>query len=182
MKIVVINGTGGSGKDTFVEFCCEYYGEEFFQHCMNISTVDYVKEIAEYCGWKGEKDPASRRFLSQLKDALTEWKDIPFKSVQQGIAWFKSNIEHLGEKHMDNSVVFIHCREPKEIARLVEEYNAVTLLIRREAAENVKQINHADNEVLNYEYTYVVDNNGTLAELKEKAFKFMEVDLAVRAE
>lgn len=43
-QIVIINGTGGSGKDTFVEFCTKY------GKIMNFSSVDKVKEIAKYIG------------------------------------------------------------------------------------------------------------------------------------
>jgi len=39
-KIIIINGTGGSGKDTFVNYCSEYI------KTVNISSVDKVKEAA----------------------------------------------------------------------------------------------------------------------------------------
>ena len=45
-EIVVINGSGGVGKDTFVQFCGEY------TPIMNISSVDKVKEAAKVlAGW-----------------------------------------------------------------------------------------------------------------------------------
>ncbi len=43
-QIVVINGTSGSGKDTFVEFC-QKYGK-----VKNFSSIDRVKEIATMIG------------------------------------------------------------------------------------------------------------------------------------
>ena len=50
-KIVVINGSGGVGKDTFVEFCSE------FAKVKNISSVDKVKEAAKVLvNWNGEAD------------------------------------------------------------------------------------------------------------------------------
>ena len=61
-EIVVINGSVGVGKDTFVQFCAEY------APIMNISSVDKVKEAAKVlAGWNGEKDEKSRKFLSDLK-------------------------------------------------------------------------------------------------------------------
>ena len=36
-SIIIINGTGGAGKDTFVNFCAEVTG------VLNVSTVDKVK-------------------------------------------------------------------------------------------------------------------------------------------
>ena len=120
----------------------------------NISTVDFVKEVATMCGWDGTKTPKNRKFLSDLKDLLTEWDDVPFNKIIDTIDTWA--YERIAEGEYDRSLVFVHCREPKEIEKLVEHYNiddediVTTLLIRREAAENIQQINHADNDVLNY--------------------------------
>ena len=54
MRIVVINGMPRSGKDTFVGMCQEIIGEK---RCLNVSTVDFVKEVAAYCGWDKTKTP-----------------------------------------------------------------------------------------------------------------------------
>jgi hypothetical protein len=56
---------------------------------------------------------------------------------------------------------------------IIDSCDAVTLLIRRDAAEYVEQINHADNEVLNYEYDYTIPNNGSLSELRARAWEFL---------
>ena len=53
-RIIIINGSGGVGKDTFVEYCSE------FTNVKNISSVDKVKEAAKILvGWNGEKDTYS---------------------------------------------------------------------------------------------------------------------------
>ena len=151
MKIVILNGKAGVGKDCFVAMCQDILGAE----CVyNISTVDFVKEVATMCGWDGTKTPKNRKFLSDLKDLLTEWDDVPFNKIIDTIDTWA--YERIAEGEYDRSLVFVHCREPKEIEKLVEHYNiddediVTTLLIRREAAENIQQINHADNDVLNY--------------------------------
>jgi hypothetical protein len=168
MKVVIINGKGGCGKDTFVVMCRDILGGD---RIGNISTVDFVKKIATECGWDGTKIPENRKFLSDLKDLLTEWNNVPFNKVVEAV-----NIHSIlaAERGIyNNSVIFIHCREPKEIKKLVRELDAITLLIRRDAAECVEQVNHADNEVLNYEYDYVIPNNGTLSELRARAEMFL---------
>ena len=168
MKIVLINGKAGCGKDTFVTMCQDILSID----CVyNISTVDFVKQAAEYCGWDGTKTPENRKFLSDLKDLLACWNEIPFKKVIEGVRNCCACASLLDS--FDNSVIFIHCREPKEIKKLVKELDAITLLIRRDAAECIEQINHADNEVLNYEYDYVIPNNGTLSELRARAEEFL---------
>ena len=171
MRVVIINGIGGAGKDQFVKFCQDILnGDDTISHCLNISTVDYVKEIAGYCGWNGEKDPASRKFLSDLKKAMTEWRDLPMMDVKGSLNRFSQICKWSG---VEDTVAFVHCREPEEIARLVGELNAITLLIRRESAESVEQINDSDNSVLNYSYDYIVQNEGTLEDLKASARMFL---------
>jgi hypothetical protein len=171
MRVVIINGIGGAGKDQFVKFCQDLLGTDgLVNRCLNVSTVDYVKEVAGYCGWSGEKDPASRKFLSDLKKAMTEWRDLPVMDIKGRLNHYSNICRWNG---VEETVAFVHCREPEEIARLVDELNATTLLIRRESAENVKQINDSDNNVLNYSYDYVVRNEGTLDDLKESARVFL---------
>lgn len=157
MRVFVINGTGGSGKDTFVEFF-----RSFYPKTVNISTIDPVKAIARMCGWDGSKTEKNRKFLSDLKDLLTEWNDVPFKDV-------KTKVESFGESE---GYVFIHCREPKEIDKLKNEFNAKTILIKR-FKENITS-NHADAEVDNYDYDYVVNNTGTLNDLKIAVKNFIK--------
>ena len=181
MKIVIINGKGGCGKDTFVTMCKDVIGQDYIY---NISTVDFIKEIAEQCGWDGTKTPKNRKFLSDLKDLLTEWDNVPFNKIIDDIdAWA---YECIADGAYERSVAFVHCREPKEIEKIVEHYNiddkpmVTTLLIRRDVAENVEQMNHADNEVLNYEYDYTIPNNGSLSELRARAEEFLRECLELK--
>ena len=141
--------------------------------CENISTVDFVKEIATKCGWDGTKTPENRAFLSELKDLLTRWNDVPFKKVQETATIFEAEAEQY-DFSTDDVIIFIHCREPQEIAKFVKEMGAKTLLIRRPAIENEHQSNHADSEVFNYNYDYIIFNDGTFEELEQKAIEFLK--------
>lgn len=79
--IYVVNGAPRSGKDTFCSMVAKFMGEGYVRV---YSTVDYIKTIAASAfGWNGEKTPRARKFLSDLKDLLTEWNDIPFKDIQK---------------------------------------------------------------------------------------------------
>ena len=168
MKIVVINGAPRSGKDTFVGFCLDWLKEYGFA----FSTVDYVKDIARECGWNGEKTPKDRKFLSDLKDLLAEWNDVPYQMLRREIAKVRLLAEQYNIDH-DKFIIFIHCREPQEIQRFVEEYDAITVLVRRFEVENLEQSNHADSEIFNYKYDIEVMNNSTLDELKNTAKTFL---------
>lgn len=126
--IYVVNGFPGSGKTTFEDMICEItergYGYKF-------STIDPVKEIASKFGWDGTKDAKNRKFLSDLKDLLTEWNDIPYKEVERKVLLVKSEFEEYG-LNFDECAIFIDCREPSEIDKFKERLGAKTMLILRD--------------------------------------------------
>lgn len=163
MKVVVVNGRGASGKTTF-ETMVQKIAEARSLKVEIISTINYVKEVAKSIGWDGSKTPADRRFLSDLKDTLTRWKDLPYKMVCEEINYFD------GEGMTD--IVFVDCREPEEIARFVEDFQALTVLVQR--GEVVLLGNHADDNVENYQYDIVIDNSRGLDELLQEATIFVE--------
>lgn len=169
MKIIVVNGQPRVGKDTFVKFCLDELGA-WGEQC---STVDFVKKIATECGWDGTKTPENRKFLSDLKDLLTNWGDVPYQQVMRAKEIWEFSFTQFDIK-TDDCFFFVYCREPQEIQKFVDRVGAETILIRRESVENQEQSNHADAEVFNFNYDCVIENNGDLKELKDKAKKFLK--------
>ena len=163
MKIFIVNGTGGSGKTTF-EKMVETIAEQEGYDIRIVSTIDYVKQMAKKFGWDGGKSLNDRRFLSDLKDALTRWKDVPYQKITKLLETLRL------EQQVD--VVFIDCREPEEIARFVKDYNAITILVQR--GESITYGNHADDNVRNYQYDITIDNSRGLDELNQEAKLFVE--------
>jgi hypothetical protein len=76
-------------------------------------------------------------------------------------------------RHSDYDILFIHSREPDEIARFVKEFGCITLLIRNPNIEAITS-NHADAEVENYDYDYIIDNNYIMEDFEQEALKFIE--------
>ena len=161
-KIVVINGSGGVGKDTFVMICDKLTGFGV----LSFSSVDFVKKIARECGWDGGKTEKDRKFLAGFKDLLTDYNDLPFIEVM------KKSFEFAMEDS-DKMLLFIHDRNVSEIKRIVEITGAITLLITNPNVPLVKS-NSADAGVFDYDYDYNVNNDGTVDDLKKKAEKFLE--------
>lgn len=135
--------------------------------------MDFVKDIAKEAGWNGEKTLKNRKFLSDLKDLLTEWNDVPYNKIKDEYDDFNLELEQYDVSH-HKAFLFVHCREPQEIQKFKDRLNAFTVLIRRESVESNKQSNHADSEVFNFNYDAVIDNNGSLQDLEEKAIGFIE--------
>lgn len=157
-QVIIINGTGGSGKDTFVGFCTE------FAKVKNISSVDKVKEAAKILvGWNGEKDEKSRKLLVDLKRLSIEYNDSPTKYIKEQYEIFKKS---------DLQFLFIHIREIEEIEKIKKLLNAKTLLIKNPRVALITS-NNSDKNVYNYKYDYIIENNGTLEDLKNKARKFV---------
>lgn len=165
-QIFIINGSGGVGKDTFVELVSIELNDilKKFHTVINFSSVDKVKDIAREIGWSGKKTEKDRKFLSDLKILTSEYCDMPFKSMEKRVNEFL--------KDEESKLLFLHIREPEEIARAVKEFGAKTILVIRNAVKHITS-NIADENVFNYNYDFVIENNGTINELNEKVKVFV---------
>lgn len=156
-KVVIINGSGGSGKDTFVEFCPLFY--------MNTSTIDPIKSAAKMLGWNGIKDEKSRKFLSDLKKIVTEYNDYCNTYIMNQYKVFSVD---------KNAVMFIHVREPENIDILKQMIpEAVTLLITSDRVDKITS-NDSDRRIEEYRYDYIIDNSSTIEQLSNNHVKFMK--------
>ena len=170
MKIYILNGKAGSGKTTFFKLI----EEKCHNYVYNYSTVDLVKKVAGGCGWNGSKTPENRKFLSDLKDLLIEWDDVPYKDCLKEIKRITSLADIYDVEH-DDWAIFIDCREPKEIQKFVDRLGAKTIFIDRKI-EDYNASNHADANVENFEYDIVINNNGTLEDLAAAAMNFIKTE------
>jgi RNase adaptor protein for sRNA GlmZ degradation len=156
IKIVVINGYPGSGKDTFVEFC------EQEVRTFNLLTSTPVKEAFKTLGWNGQKTAETRKALADMMEISERVLDTSFKYIEKSLSEILS--------YRKTGIVFIHSREPRNIIRYKEKFKAVTLLIDRKVATKID--NEADANVYDFEYDYVIENNGTLEDFERKAKMF----------
>jgi hypothetical protein len=181
--IVVINGSGGKGKDTFAKNCLKLaFSHEINPHTendilaslrimCNIDSVYLVKNLATMAGWDGNKTEKNRKFLSDLKDLLSNWNDVPYKETIKNI---NTAIKNINDFNNGDGLIFVHSREPKEIQRYVNYFGSNichTLLIKNPNIPTVVS-NHADKDVENYRYDVVVYNNKDRESLEDKAKLF----------
>lgn len=156
-QIFIINGSGGCGKDTFVSLVNKYISTK------NFSSVDKVKEIAKIIGWDGGKTEKDRKFLSDLKLLCTEYNDMPLSSMKECVEDFYNE---------NFNILFLHIREPQEIKKAKEVFQAKTVLIKRDSIKHITS-NMADANVYNYDYDIIIDNDGTLLDFEMKAKDFI---------
>jgi hypothetical protein len=166
MKVVIIiNGRGGVGKDTLCDFAAEAFKTR------NVSSITPIKEIAAQHGWNGEKDLKSRRFLWALKNAFTEYCDLPTRYLLDQFSEFSES---------DEQIMFAHIREADQINHFKNEVTklggkCLSLLIKR--GESLHYGNEADDNVENYNYDLVYQNDKDIDKAKDDFAEFLKNNL-----
>ena len=158
-KVIVTNGSGQWGKDTFAKILNEYIPLEKY------SSIDLIKDIARIGGWNGIKEEKDRKFLSDLKLLFSDYNDLPYKDVCRKILEIQNNNKEI-------ELILIDIREPEEIEKIKNKFNATTVLIKNNNVDIITS-NMADANVLNYKYDYVVDNSGDIDSLEDEVLKFI---------
>lgn len=161
-QVVIINGNGGVGKDTFINAL-----KIIARHRMtiwNYSSVDKIKEIAKMIGWDGNKDEKSRKLLSDLKALCDNYNNLTFEAMQSKVDEFKRS---------DASILFLHIREPHNIEAAKIAFDAETVLVTRDAVEQITS-NDSDKNVAEYDYDFIVNNDGDISDLGDECDRFLQ--------
>lgn len=166
-KILIINGSGGVGKDTFVNALRD------FAEVTHISIVEPTKNLARQIGWNGGKSERDRKFLSDLKMLIDDYNDYNYGYI--------SNIvrNYLDTPSDGINLLCIDMRERPQIERAKEEFGAETVLVKRDSVQHITS-NVADAGVFDMEYNYIIENDGTIEDLTRVAKSF--VGLLIRLE
>jgi len=154
---LVVNGSGGVGKDTFCEMLRKY------TRVYKCSIIDVVKEVMIGAGLSIEKNAKTRKQMYDIKQAL-EKRDIPYQCVKNEL--HNSQIEY-------EPVFWVDMREKEDIDRFAREYGAIKVLIKNDRVAPIIS-NPADSSVFENGYDYIIENNGTLENLQEEAYKFVK--------
>lgn len=148
--VIIINGAPQSGKDSFVDVFEE---TKFLK--LRLSSVDQIKKAASKLGWKGEKTPNSRKFLSDLKELSTEYNNGPFRYIKKKIM------------ETEGGLISVMIREKEEIIKLKKwcksnDIRVITILITRPGYEGAECLTSSDLEANVYDtdvYDTILRNN-----------------------
>lgn len=159
-KIIITNGSGTCGKDTFAEILSKYINIEKY------SSIDFFKEIGKMGFMKKEKGEKERLLLHNLKKAFVDYNNLPLTLCSEKIDKFL-NCESL-------DMLIIDIREPEEIKKIVSKYPEIITVLMINNNVPVIQSNSSDAGVFDYIYDFVIDNSGTLAMLEDSAITFLK--------
>ena len=177
-KLVITNGTGGAGKDTFCQMVKKELEEIGFE-TWRYSYVDFARNMLhEFADIDtSKKTDKDRKLLAAINRALEEYDDIPFKDccslINDFLLSFQNRYEPMTDTYEKNDTdfIFLDVRSPEIIDRFKEKYNNVyTVLV-----DNGKLTDSApeDLNVNNYDYDYTINNKGTLCDLEQQAHDFV---------
>lgn len=175
--VFIINGHNGAGKDEFVKQfidASKLNGNHY--KVSNVSTIDPIRKMICIPNlWDGIKNEASRQLMHDIKEAVDKYNNFTTVSAALKVNTFKL------ASPMVRTVSFVHCREPEKIRQLIdyleEKYKDTfmigTILVRRDS-DNIAG-NKADQNVENFKYDIIVDNNSTLDALYEQALNVVKL-------
>lgn len=158
--LLVVNGKPGAGKDTFAELLNKYTS------VYKWSIIDPIKAAAIDYGWRGGKTDKDRKFLADFKKLVDDYSDYSFEETFNKVMNFDFGM-------ITDDIMVIDMRDPKDIERAVELYDAITVYIKN---DNVPMIESNDADAQTgedaYDYDYVINNSGTMEEFEQSVQLF----------
>lgn len=170
--VIIINGIGGVGKDTFINAIGQYYKIKM------ISSITPIKQMAAICGWNGEKTLAARKFLADLKQLTIQYNNYPTSYlVQEYEKFLKSDAE----------ILFVVIREPSEITKFKTAINdkCYTLLIQSNRIKlQGKFGNLSDDQATKdyFTYDFIYQNDSPKEEVIKQVKLFFENNILLRGQ
>lgn len=167
-QIIVLNGMARSGKQTVYDILnskikCEQY-----------SIVDPVRKFLKDLGVsENSKSEQWRKLMSDIKLRLEEYDDIPYQCTKEVVMDFL--------RSSTAKILSIDMREIQDITKIVDEYNAIKVLVVNYRADDITS-NPADAGVYDIEYDYMIINNGSLKELEDNVSDFIACMLENRCD
>lgn len=187
--VVILNGTGGSGKSTLVDICDEISkGENIDVFVNELSSIDPIRNaVSNIIGDCNEKDEKYRMLLCKMKAAWVEYDDFgPTYYISDNINSIIKN-SRMGSHEFSNywynkfaNIIFVHVREPEEIVKLRNilygTYGGqlgVTSVLITGRVDPQSHISDSDRNVNNYTYDIVINNNEDILYLYKYASLLM---------
>ncbi len=171
MRIFLVAGKAGSGKQEVAKMIKEYYIYKL-DKCIITEYSKPLKSLAqELTDWDGLNNTKPRGYLQKLGDEIRNIDERYF---------VKSMLENLKiYEHFTNNVVICDVRFPIEIEEIKLNYdNVYTICVENQfgvSPLSIEEQSHRSETALDDypEFDYIIANDNKEA-LKDKVFKFLE--------
>lgn len=168
MKVVLINGPYGAGKDTFGNILQEQCFGLGRQRVLHINFADWVKDACRrYLNWNGDKTTeAGRSLLQYFATDLVRTNDPDYwGDVVARLCWAVRNEYDL--------VIVADFRFPNEydcFLKLFSPEDILTIHIDRDMPADKETRHHiSENSLKDFVFDYYIDNNGPISNLEDSA-------------
>lgn len=171
MRIILISGAAGSGKDTVGEILRDAYEGDGYRVLVT-HFADLVKYVStNFCGWNGVKDIAGRSILQKVgTDIVRSWNEdywVDFLIDMLGLFGGRYDYVLIPDTRFPNEVSKIKEKWPDTIHLRVERHNYKTHLTE-------EQQHHASETALGAVMPDIwVKNDGDLVDLVETLVDFV---------
>lgn len=170
MRIVLISGPAGSGKDAVGEILRDLM-EKNGEKVLVTHYADLIKHVAaSFCGWNGVKDIAGRTILQTVgADVVRNWNE------DYWVDFLVNMLTLFGDRY--RYVLIPDARFPNEISKIREKWpDTVHLRVERPGFKShltEKQQNHITETALNgVRPDVLIQNDGSLEDLTAKTQDF----------
>ncbi len=173
-RLIIINGTGGAGKDTFCNYVIKCLNQKDYV-IWRYSYVDFARFILSDKGIDtSKKTNKDRVLLAGLNKLLEEYDDIPFKDCCQLIndGFFKDMDDPYEYNPESVDIILLDVREPDVIERFKTVYDDVLTVLVDNGTTNT--VTKEDEGVFNYKYDRIISNTRDLDFLKHQAEVFAD--------
>ena len=186
MKIIMISGKAGSGKDTVANFLKEELIASN-KRVLVMHFADLVKYYAtQYFNWNGEKNEAGRNLLQEIGTTVMRgrypeyWAEIIGKFIDAYTIPEHSFFDYI----LIPDWRFINEYEVVYDYAAIQNNETITIRIERYDDTGLKwknpnmtsdQLNHiSECELDNFAFNWIIENRGTLEDLKDSVNEILK--------
>lgn len=173
MKIFLINGPYGAGKDTFGEFLFNQFYQISRHRIIHINFADWVKDVCRrYFNWDGNKQSeAGRSLLQYIATDVVRYKLPNYWGDTV------SNLLYSLQDEFDVAII-TDFRFPNEYDCLLKRFSPadiITIHIDRQMPDRETRHHISENSLNDFVFDCYIDNNGTLEDLEAAAKQIGEI-------
>ena len=175
MKIIVISGKSGSGKDTIANIMKNKL-ESSGLSCVILHYADLVKYYAkQYYNWNGVKDESGRTLLQKLgtDKVRAKFPDYWAETIAKFLSAVSDDFDCalIPDARFLNEIEVVKQYNPGAISLRIERYNINNLPYINPEFTKEQLIHPSETSLDTYEdFDYIVENhNDNLEELEESA-------------